>query len=272
MIKTKVSEAVRLRDTELDLYRRRKLLATELAADQGKMVAALAAGGPLTALTSGTNQAGLETVDEAIAAVRRARPKAIREEFESRANSLRLQAQGLRASRQRIIEATAPLLMQLSKLEELKFDRGILHAQRTGRFFPIGGLGSEFAIEDRNPMDAAGDIGASFGVPRSHALLRQAVALERQAVDLEERELQRSGNAEGITLQALIVDAYADETRLAPTPSEIESWADSFEVQFKGRYCASVSLQPKRFHLIWRNGLIDSASFIEYEAATREAA
>ncbi len=105
-MKTKVSEAVRLRDVELDLYRQRKLLANELAVDQERNIAALADGGSLTALTNGTNRASLKTLDQAIAAVRRARPKAIRDEFEARANSLRSQARGLRATREKIIDAS----------------------------------------------------------------------------------------------------------------------------------------------------------------------
>ncbi len=166
----------------------------------------------------------------------------------------------------------APLLAQLGKLEELRFDRGILHSQRSGRWFPIGGLPSEFSVEDRSPADAAPDVGAGFGTPKSHALLKQAVSLEQQADELEERELQRSGNAEGSTRQGLVADAYGDETRLAPTPAEIEAWANAFEVQFKGRYRTGITLVPQRYRLVWRAGSIDEgSSFIEFEAAARQS-
>jgi hypothetical protein len=272
-MKTKLSDAVRLRDTELDLYRQRKLLATELAADQEKMVAALAAGGSLETVTDTPRRASLETLDQAILAVRRARPKAIREEFESRANSLRLQAQGLRATRAKIIEATAPLLAQLAKLEDLKLDRSVLQCQRVGRFYPIGGLPSEFALEDRGPGDAAADIGAGFGVPKSHALLRQAVALEHQAADLEETPLARDGDVEAATLDGVIAAAYSDPCRLSPNPAEIEQWATDFEAQFfKGRHRASIVLVPTRFRLMWSALEIVASSFVEFEAAVREAA
>lgn len=271
-MKTKVSEAVRLRDVELDLYRQRKLLATELGADQENAVAALAAGGTPQALTAGTNRASLETIDQAILAVRRARPKAIREEFESRANSLRLQAQGLRATRENIIEATAPLLAQLAKLEELRFDRGILNSQKIGRWYNCGGLPSEFALEDRGPGDAAPDVGAGFGTPRSHALLKQVVQLEFQAAELEEKPLLRDGDIEATTLDGVIAAAYSDPCRLSPSPAEIEQWATDFEAQFfKGRHRASVVLAPTRFRLIWRALEIVASSFIEFEAAARQS-
>ncbi len=102
------------------------------------------------------------------------------------------------------------------------------------------------------------------GIPLSQLLLNKIQAAESQSSSLE-GELPRAGTVdvedatgvEALVAAALRVDAEA------PTTASILEWAASVERQAKRDF----GRQPRRYRLVWRDGMIDTAeSYIQVSA------
>jgi len=264
------SEPVRLRDQELQFARARQEKINELAAAEEAGGATLLQGGneALAALSrqTGTLRSDIAAHDSAIGMIRKTRPAAIVAEFHRRAAQIREQAQTKRREREKIISKTRGLLDQLSQLEGVKFDRGILHAQCTGGWMEHASvLGPEYRVDDRGPDETYRDIGCGYALPQSRVLLDQAIGLEAEADQLDQGELTSHGNAEAATIGELVAAVYSDPLRLFPSAPDIEAWAQERAREFfQRRGLAPGAAEPVRLRLVWEHGSISPTSAIQY--------
>jgi hypothetical protein len=140
---------------------------------------------------------------------------------------------------------TAPLLLKLSELEGVPFDRGVLHAQRLAEF-------------SGNRELYLGTIAGTY-VPNSHKIGVEAEFFEKRAEQLQTTPLEASGMAEGDSLDELVTDILNHPGRITPELQAVEVWfaeSSARVVRFEEQNYPAPLVKPDgiHFHLEWSEG------------------
>jgi hypothetical protein len=175
---------------------------------------------PMDAVARARSEAAAVTA--AIASCRLRRVQAITAKRAAAASELRREVMTLRRQRDALEKKTASLMDALGELQGMPY--------------------------------SASPTPTAPGIPLSQLLLNKIQAAESQASALE-CELPRSGevSVEDVTgVEALVAAVLRVEVDVPNTPSILE-WAASVELR-SGRLFGD---HPRRFHLVWNDGLID---------------
>lgn len=259
---TAKNEVVRLFQIERDLTakRREKLAAVE--AIQQNVGETIVDGGNIADAAARTihAQAEVRAVEQAIGRARQRRLEAIRKRYEVEAGELRAAARAKRSEAADILRRAEPLLKKLSELQGVPYTSAILLAERVGDWAPHIFLSTPKPLEDCNPFEAQyepGIAGPTFAIPRSLALRDEARALEKQAGELESREVHAHGSIARANLEELLgTEELQSPEIFAPAVSAIEDWIEAIERRVQ-KERPSLVMYNRQYCLKWRGGEID---------------
>lgn len=254
-------EVNRLFNQEREFSARRREKLTALAAIETTAGESILAGSSIGGAANDLLQAQVEirAIEHAIRVARQHRLAAIRKRFETEAGELRATARAKRTEAAGILRQAEPLLKKLSELEGVQYTPAILLAERVGTWEPHLFLNPSKPIEDCNPFEAQYELGAGprFAVPRTLVLHDEARALEKQAAELDSREIHQTGSISRASVEELLAaEELQNPEAVAPAASAVEDWAGSLERRVE-KERPSLLTGNRQYLLTWRGGEID---------------
>jgi hypothetical protein len=249
-VATERAQVTRLAILEREWSARRRDAATDLADREQRsgddVVAAALAGDGVDRLRglaeeTAIARAELETIDHTIASTRSHREAAIRALFAAEAAELRRQAAALLSEADGRSSRTAQLLAELEAWEGVRYapERPVAPPQRIytrlgadgqpevvpPAAVPYGSLRGDMLRGPSAPL--AGLHVVVVPTPRTQLLRNQAGDLERRAIDVAARPVDRSGYAEDIrSIEGLVDIILGDEMRIGPPVVDVVAWAE----------------------------------------------
>jgi hypothetical protein len=186
-------------------------------------------------------QAELRVLEQGINLTRHRRVAAIKKCFEVEASELRTAAQAKRAESAKVVASAEPLIKKLRGIEGVPDDAVLVFASEwvdtVPRALPVANLNRPLPL-------------------RSRQLVAEADALDLQAREAEEREVQTSGvvAAKANVEELLASEELADAFSLTPATHSILAWAAAVEDKIPAEQLG----RQRRYRLAWRSGEINA--------------
>lgn len=180
------------------------------------------------------------------------RRAALARSLEENAAALRAESAAKRAAAQKIDRETVRLLAKLSEIEGVRYTRAILLAERVGDW--------QQSVTGRplsrcSPFESEPDITSAFALPNSEKLLREAEDIERQASQLQQREVRQHGRVEGATLDEIMNAITSQTSCVTPSLRAVQEWAEQCDRKAEQR-----GLHGNRVYILeWTEGRVDAA-------------
>lgn len=245
---------------EKDLTEKRRRKLADLDVGASAAVDAVLDGASIEAIAQRAIAVQTESrvLTQAIEVCRQRRRAAIKSRYEIEASELRKESAAKTAEADSILRKAAPLLAKLSELENVSYDSSILNAQRIGSW--SGSLITGAPLSECNPFEGRPDIDASYAVPQSLALCREASQLETRAGQLAAREVAVDGSIVKSSVQEILgSDEFQNSESVTPAVYAVEVWAASCSSKIAKRSDLA-AIRQRQYKLQWADGVIDPES------------